>query len=73
MMVKCNRATLYIGGVEFGQVDMVDLSCPLLDEREVPPTFPTNLSATFTLEYKGTKRKKDKRSKVKKSHRPLQK
>lgn len=73
MMVKCSRATLYIGGVEFGQVDMVDLSCPLLDECEVPPTFPTNLSATFTLEYKGTKRKKGKRPKVKKSYRPLQK
>lgn len=73
MMVKCSRATLYIGGVEFGQVDMVDFSCPLLDECEVPTPFPTNLSATFTLEYKGTKRLKGKRTKVKKPNWPLQK
>lgn len=72
MIVKCTRATLYIGGVEFGQVDMIDLP-PILDEREVPPMFPTNLSATLTLEYKGTKRKRGKRTKVKKSNRPLQK
>lgn len=72
-MVKYGRAALYIGGVEFGQVDMADFSCPLLDECEVPSTFPTNLSATLTLEYKGTKGTKRKGPKVKKSNRPLQK
>lgn len=76
-MIKCSSATLYIGGVEFGTVELLDFSCPIQAECEAEAsalfqaTLPTTL--TIELEYKGTKSLKGKRTKVKKSNRPLQK
>lgn len=72
-MVKCREGTLYIGGVEFGTVTVFDW--PELDAEPSPrwPAGGLSASMTISLEYKGTKGKKGKRTNGKKLKRPLQK